>query len=167
MTSTRLGPYTTPRVRIGQIVTCAVRGRLRVSSLERLGHIVWPMGLPPEGGASRPSIIVMGDLRRALRREAAVDVAVYWGVNLQSVCRWRRALGIVHRAPWRQSDLLATLRRRAAVASPSPGPQELAARNQAIVAALVQGATITELARKYGVSKQRISRILHDRVARV
>jgi hypothetical protein len=40
------------------------------------------------------TLILYGDLARAVRRESAVAVAHAWGVTAQTVTKWRRALGV-------------------------------------------------------------------------
>jgi hypothetical protein len=42
----------------------------------------------------RPSIVVCGDLVRAIKRESAIAVAHWWGVSISTVWRWRIALGV-------------------------------------------------------------------------
>jgi hypothetical protein len=54
------------------------------------GPIPWPVVARP----GKPTLIVCGDLVRALRREAAVAVMHGWGVTSPTVWRWRKALGV-------------------------------------------------------------------------
>jgi hypothetical protein len=42
-----------------------------------------------------PAIIVYGDLAKALKRESGQAVAYWWGVEQQTVWKWRKALGVV------------------------------------------------------------------------
>lgn len=91
----RFGPYAFPVVTVGAYVTCAVRGRIRIHHWrDTEGAIPWPVGVQSGPSPGAPSIVVMGDLVRALKREAAVAVAQHWGVSRNLVRRWRRALGI-------------------------------------------------------------------------
>jgi hypothetical protein len=71
----RFGPYHSPRCKVGGWVTCAVRGRVKVTGISD-APIPWPMTRRPEGGG-RAFLIVVGDLKRALRRESAQAVG-HW-----------------------------------------------------------------------------------------
>jgi hypothetical protein len=42
----------------------------------------------------RPSLILCGDLVRAVRRESVVAICHWWGVGRNTVWTWRKALGI-------------------------------------------------------------------------
>ena len=66
----RFGPYRTPRFRYGKIVSCEVRGEVRIVGLSD-ALIPWPIG---QKGRAR-SLVVFGALGKAVRREAAVAVA--------------------------------------------------------------------------------------------
>ncbi len=83
------GPYATPLVQPGQSVTCARRGKVIVRGLSN-GRIPWPV----TGVGGPPSLILMGGLITAVRREACQAVAHWWGVSRVIVSRWRRALGV-------------------------------------------------------------------------
>ena len=54
------------------------------------GPIPWPLGKT----ARRPSIIVFGNLAKAIRRESEQAVAHWWGIKPQTVWAWRKALGV-------------------------------------------------------------------------
>ena len=116
-----LGTYRTPRFRYGRQVFCELRGWVTIVGL-REAPIPWPVG--KRGRAT--TLILYGDLVRAVRRESAVAVAHAWGVTAQTVTKWRRALGVprategtsrLHRAyaaePWarRARQRLAASRR--------------------------------------------------------
>lgn len=89
------GPYAMPRCRVGGILTCEVRGRdVRVGGVHD-APISWPTIY--RGGP--PSLIVCGDLIRALKTESAIAVAHHWGVALSTVCHWRQALGVPRWTP--------------------------------------------------------------------
>lgn len=85
------GPYRSPRVVVGDIVECARFGPLVVRSWSD-GPIRWPMGRVHRSG--RSSLILFGDLERAVRTESNRAVALAWGVNILTVSHWRAALGV-------------------------------------------------------------------------
>jgi hypothetical protein len=85
----RFGPYDPPGCRVGAVLTCAVRGRVKVVGFSP-GRIPWPVTAFPTNGAR--SLIVCGDLRRAVRREIRRAVAYSWGVGVLTVAKWRKAL---------------------------------------------------------------------------
>jgi hypothetical protein len=84
------GPYTSPAFEFGDVVECEVRGPVRIIKLTD-APIPWPIGIAPEGGRS---LVVYGDLARAVRREANKAVAHHWGVTGQTITKIRRGLGI-------------------------------------------------------------------------
>lgn len=77
------GPYQPPPVRIGDILQCERRGEVVVRG--------WSDG-SRTGKAC--TFILCGDLVRAIRTEAELVVAYWWGVNDKTVGRWRGALGV-------------------------------------------------------------------------
>jgi hypothetical protein len=83
-----LGNYGTPRVRIGRIVRCQIRGEVKVVGFTD-APIPWPQGKTRR----HPAIIVYADLAKAIRRESEQAVAHWWGVDAQTVWKWRKALG--------------------------------------------------------------------------
>jgi hypothetical protein len=83
------GSYRAPRFRYGGTVRCAVRGEVEVVGLHE-APIPWPVG---KRGRAR-SLVVFKDLARAVRRESEVAVAHHWGVDKQTVGKWRKALGV-------------------------------------------------------------------------
>jgi hypothetical protein len=85
----RFGPYEPPTCQVGDSLTCPIRGRIKVVAFSE-GPIRWPLTALPDG--SIPFHIVCGDLKRALRREHAPELARAWGVSQSTVSRWRRAL---------------------------------------------------------------------------
>jgi hypothetical protein len=90
------GPYRMPRYRIGRLLRCTIRGEVRVDAISA-GRIAWPqtrVGRPDRKGAGMLSMIVCGDLERAVRCESNQAVAYWWGVNVNTVSLWRKALGV-------------------------------------------------------------------------
>lgn len=85
------GPYRSPRVALGEVVECARFGPLVVRGWSQ-GPIPWPMGRANLGG--RSSLILFGDLERAIRCESNIAVALAWGVTVLTVSHWRAALGV-------------------------------------------------------------------------
>jgi hypothetical protein len=85
----RFGPYRTPRCRVGQRVRCLARGEVTVHALTD-APIPWPVG--KRGHAL--SLVLCGDLARAVRRESEIAVAHWWGVNRQAVWKWWKSLGV-------------------------------------------------------------------------
>jgi hypothetical protein len=87
-----LGKYRTPRFRIGQRVRCQVRGEMVIRGMTD-APIPWPLG-SPKGRGGRRSLIVYKDLAKAIRREANQAVAYWWGMDPQTVTKWRRLLNV-------------------------------------------------------------------------
>lgn len=84
------GPYATPICRIGDRLDCEFRGREVVVGGLSDGLILWPT-VKMKG---RRSLVVCGDLARAVRNESGMAVAHHWGVACCTVTKWRRALGV-------------------------------------------------------------------------
>lgn len=90
------GPYRPPRCRVGSVLTCELRGDMRVTGMSDR-PIPWPVGFPvgaPRGNKGSPALIVCGGLAQAIRRESNLAVSRAWGVNPATVSKWRRALGV-------------------------------------------------------------------------
>ena len=85
-----LGKYRTPRFRIGRTVLCEVRGEIVITGMTD-ALIPWPIG---KGSASRRFLIVYKGLAKAVRRESNQAVAFWWGVDPQTVTKWRKALSV-------------------------------------------------------------------------
>jgi hypothetical protein len=83
------GRYKTPRVRYGQTVRCLLRGEVEVVGLHD-APIPWPVGKR----GRHQALIVFKDLAKAVRREATQAVAHWWGVGMDRVWIWRKALGV-------------------------------------------------------------------------
>src|SRR5687768_7371338 len=88
-----LGKYRTPKVRSGQQVECLVRGTMRVVGLSD-GRIQWPLAASVDHPRGRRSLPLMGDLARAVRREAPQAIRYWWGVGVSTVWKWRKTLGV-------------------------------------------------------------------------
>lgn len=70
---------------------CEARGTVEIVALSN-GLIQWPIAVVP--GSFGRSLVLYRDLVRAVRRETATAVAHAWGVTLQTVTKWRKALGV-------------------------------------------------------------------------
>jgi transposase-like protein len=55
--------------------------------------ISWPMTRNSRGCAVL-SLVLCGDLVRAMQRESGVAIAHHWGVSKETVWVWRKALGV-------------------------------------------------------------------------
>jgi len=92
------GPYRTPPLRPGRPAHCARLGSVVVAGLTdgptatgRGAPLSWPYA---EGVGRKRSLLLVGDLVRAVRTESERAVAAAWGVSRATVGRWRRALGV-------------------------------------------------------------------------
>src|SRR5262245_29426704 len=83
------GPYEAPRCRIGKPLFCELRGWVPMRGMSA-GRISWPRTKIKKAWA----LILCGDLVRAVKREAAIAVAHWWGVTSQTVTLWRKALNV-------------------------------------------------------------------------
>ena len=84
------GPYAAPVCRVGGKLYCCKRRRpVRVDRLTD-ASIMWPFTCQ----TGPRSLILCGDLARAVREESASAVAAHWGVGRAMVWKWRRALGV-------------------------------------------------------------------------
>jgi len=81
------GPYAPPRTRRGRFLPCELRGTVKVGGYSD-GPIPWPIKWRTR------SLILFGDLVRAVRQESAMGVAYHWAVCTDLVSKWRRALGV-------------------------------------------------------------------------
>lgn len=89
------GPYTSPSLRIGDTVTCAIRGSVEVKGWHDKGSIAIPRG----GSIGiRCGLVVCDDLLKALYVETSRAICFYWNIAEPTVARWRMALGIYSRA---------------------------------------------------------------------
>jgi hypothetical protein len=85
-----LGKYRTPRFRLGQRARCLVRGEMVITGMTD-ALTPWPVG---KRGRERHSLVVYKDLVKAIRRESNQAIAHWWGVDNQTVTKWRRALSV-------------------------------------------------------------------------
>lgn len=84
------GPYVAPAVKRGDALFCEKADReVKVGGLSD-APIQWPRRLK----TGTPSLILCGDLIRAVRTESVIAVAHWWGVNAVTVWKWRKALGV-------------------------------------------------------------------------
>lgn len=97
------GPYQSPLVAIGDEVICARFGRVVVTGWTR-GPLHWPT-CHVKGP---PSLILFGDLVRAVELESAIAIAIAWGVSRATVHAWRKTLEVARnnagtRQRWRDN----------------------------------------------------------------
>ena len=90
------GPYAMPAVRVGQVLEDARRGPVVVTRISD-APILWPVGKP--AGGRRSSLVLCGDLIRAVKTEAAVAVIAHRGAERAMVSRWRKAVGAPRGTP--------------------------------------------------------------------
>jgi hypothetical protein len=88
-----LGSYRTPRVRLGTVLSDEVRDDDVIVVGYSDGRIPWPVGRR-RGFRGRGGLVVYGRLADAVRTEAGIAVAYWFGVNKNTVSAWRRALGV-------------------------------------------------------------------------
>jgi hypothetical protein len=81
------GPYEPPRTRRGKFIACELRGKVKVGEFSD-GPISWPM----KWGTR--SIILCGELIKAVKLESATAIMRNWGVSNHTVQKWRRALEV-------------------------------------------------------------------------
>src|SRR5262245_50859318 len=86
------GPYHPPALRVGARVFCHPRNSAVVVTSITDARLPWPRcrAIGIRGGSG---LLVDDELLRAIRTEAAVAVAHWWGVPQTRVTTWRRALG--------------------------------------------------------------------------
>lgn len=85
------GPYVAPPAKRGGVLECEHRGReVRVMGISD-GRIQWPYAALPRG---IPSLILCGDLIRAVKVESSIAISHWWGVSPTTVWKWRKALGV-------------------------------------------------------------------------
>src|SRR5437867_1972910 len=82
------GPYDPPRTARGKFLVCEWRGKAKVGGYSD-GEIPWPIKWK-----TRNSLILCGDLVRAVQMESKPAVAKHFGVGEGTVMLWRRALGV-------------------------------------------------------------------------
>jgi hypothetical protein len=87
-----LGTYRTPRVKLGRILSCEYRDDDVIVVGYSDGRIPWPLGR--RRGKSSKTMVMYGDLVRALKVESNLAICYWWGVTPQTVTAWRKALGV-------------------------------------------------------------------------
>ena len=88
----RFGPYKSPNIPMGTITLCESRDTDVIVIGYSDARIPWPIGRRPRLGAK--SLIVYGELARAVKNESCLAVAYWFGVSPQTVTVWRRNLGV-------------------------------------------------------------------------
>lgn len=88
------GPYTAPKVRVGDRVHCHVRDRDVIVKRWSDALIPWPIGRAPVRSAGM-GIIIEEELARAIQCESALAIRYWWGIQSQTTLgKWRRALEV-------------------------------------------------------------------------
>lgn len=113
-----MGPYTSPGVKMGDAITCAVRGSVEVRGWHDKGAIGVPLGGVK---GTRWSIVVSHDLLEALFVETSRAIQFYWAVSEPTVAGWRRALGIQSR---QTASFVEAISRVGSVTGRAPGMAE-------------------------------------------
>jgi hypothetical protein len=89
----QFGPYAPPKVPRKNLLLCEMRGYLKVSPNWSDGLIPWPRRW------RTGSIILCGDLVRAVKMESVEAVCYHWGVCRNVVQNWRHALSVPESNP--------------------------------------------------------------------
>lgn len=84
-----IGPYVAPACHVGDWLDDEVDGRIQVG-----GWTTAPIAWPRRKKTGRASLILCGDLVRAVQVESAEAIGYWWGVGPTTVWRWRQALGV-------------------------------------------------------------------------
>ena len=83
------GPYYPPRTRRGAFLACQWRGTVKVGGYSQ-APVPWPFAL--RTGCA--SLILCGDLVRAVRVESEQAITYHWHVSKATVRKWRQVLGV-------------------------------------------------------------------------
>jgi hypothetical protein len=86
------GPYRAPALHVGDRAECLQRGTVVITSWTD-ALVSWPRCKPREDRC-RPSLLLDGELARAVRTEAAAAVCYWWGLSHGVVNRWRKFLDV-------------------------------------------------------------------------
>ena len=86
------GPYSTPRYRIGQTVHCERFGVVVIVGTSN-GRIAWPLGRR-RASRGRASLVLYGDLAKAIQGETRVAVCYWWGCSGAAANAMRKALEV-------------------------------------------------------------------------
>lgn len=90
------GPYAPPEIKPGSCLIDECHGSVEVGGYTDAAQ-PWPYRAKVGGKA--PSLILCGDLVRAVRMESSLAVSYWWGVSIEMVRQWRRALGVGRMTP--------------------------------------------------------------------
>lgn len=83
------GPYSPPACTAGDWLDDAIDGALQIG-----GWTTAPIPWPRRKKTGAHSLILCGDLVRAVQLESSEAVQHWWGVGPVTVAKWRRALGV-------------------------------------------------------------------------
>ena len=93
-TGSATAPTEAPRCRVGRVLTDNARGDVRVLRISD-GRIPWPIGRRVGiGRGGKDNLVLTGALIDAVRRESNQAVAYWFGVGVNTVTAWRKALGV-------------------------------------------------------------------------
>ena len=81
-----------PRCKIGSTLFDEIRGDVVVRETSD-APIPWPLARPSDANG-RNSVVLCGDLKKAVKREANIAVQQAWGVSHTTVTKWRKTLGV-------------------------------------------------------------------------
>jgi hypothetical protein len=98
------GPYQAPALRVGDRADCLMPGTVVITSWTD-ARINWPRCRRPVGN-SHPSLLLDGELARAVRTEASAAVMHWWGLSTGVVHRWRKFLDVTRTNNPRSRELL-------------------------------------------------------------
>lgn len=146
------GPYAPPKIPRNQRLFCEVRGCLKVGS--------WSDGLIPWPRRYRTgSIILCGDLVRAVKLESVEAVCYHWGVCRNVVQKWRHALHVTEFNPGTRQ-----LRKQVRVTADSPARKRAAFRASHPTAILDRQELLHE--RAHPLVRSSSSELVRERMAR-
>jgi hypothetical protein len=81
------GPYYPPRTACGRFLVCELRGTVKVGGYSD-APIPWPRIW------RRRSLVICGDLLRALKTESVLAVSYHWGLSYSIVSQYRQQLNV-------------------------------------------------------------------------
>ena len=146
------GPYAPPKIPRNQRLFCEVRGCLKVGS--------WSNGLIPWPRRYRTgSIILCGDLVRAVKLESVEAVCYHWGVCRNVVQNWRHALLVTEFNPGTQQ-----LRKQVRGTADSPARERAAFRASHPTAIIHREKLLHE--RAHPLVRSSSSELVRERMAR-
>jgi hypothetical protein len=94
------GPYTQPVYDFGDLVSCEIRGTVRIIR-QSDAPIPWPVGMPLNQ-KGRGSLILFDALVDAVKTESGTAVMYWFGVSQSVLCKWRKTLGVPRMNPGSQ-----------------------------------------------------------------